>query len=211
MRYSRLAPIILLPLLATGASAPRSGWDRIRWGMTVAEAKLAYPNGDFEDVYYSRDHRLLGTELHVAQAAVGKRTPLADMIEPHSRVWIRFGYRDGRFGANSAKFLTRGSFDRAASRLIARYGKPVYGDETEKRCFEPDGSRIMTEHGGFDRVLSLCQGFAVFVDKRAGNAVYLERDSVEDDYRTVLTHLPFQLIRIEGLADCEECAATNAR
>lgn len=204
MRYSRFALIAIGSLLLGGMAAPRANWDRITWTMSPPQAQAAYPAGRYDYPF-----------LYVDQATIAKGSPLADMIEPDTRVLIHFTY-EGGYHADYVELLVPGTFEDAARRIKARYGKPVYGAEDESACFDKDGQRIVTDPSGVGHVLAICNGFATFVDRPGGNAIQLGREGRADMFRkdagfAPYGAAPFVIIRIGDLARCLECAGPAAR
>lgn len=203
MRYAILASIAVFPLLLGGTSMTKTNWDRVHWGMTIPEAQKAYPAAHFE-----------GAALQVDQGAIAKDSALAELIEPDSLVFIHFNRQPSQaLEADYVEFAVLGEFNEAARKLKARYGKPVSGSEDDSACFDKDGNRIATDPSGVGHILKVCEGSAIFADRRAGNAIYLGRTAIHDVFRKApgaTPSEPYQTIRIGDIRACAECGDASA-
>jgi hypothetical protein len=202
MRYSRLALIAIGALFFGGMAMTKANWDRVHWGMTVPEAQKAYPGARFG-----------GAALAVDQGAITGSSALATLIEPDSWVVVHFDYQPsyGEFRADYVEFAVLGEFNDVAQKIKAKYGKPVFGAEDDSACFDRDGNRIATDPSGVGHMLKVCEGSAIFVDRPAGNAIYLGRDAPHDVFRKTPGLNPsqwYQTVRIGDIRACTECGGS---
>ncbi len=119
---------VMLSVALHGQSKPKdiAGWDKIRWGMTIAEARAAYSvdtqpekNGDWT-LLKLNPTRLAGVEMGVqvgARAGTEKITAIT--------LWSYFGL------VNSAPSSGPQDFDTLKTLLTQEYGQPA--DEKTER------------------------------------------------------------------------------
>jgi hypothetical protein len=124
----RFGALLALAVALYGETKPTdvSGWDKIRWAMTIAEARAAY---DIHTETESKDNWTLlylnpiktgGVEMGVqvgAREAAGKITLV--------RLWSFFGL------PSSAPLAGARDFDTLKTTLIQKYGHPAH-EETKR-------------------------------------------------------------------------------
>jgi hypothetical protein len=117
-----------LPFAVRGQTKPNDvdGWDKIKWGMTLAEARAAYHAGaepqknDTWTLLALNPVKISDVELGVQ---VGARHGTAKITEV--TLWSVFGL------PNAAPSAGPGDFDTLRTVLIQQYGRPA--SEEEKR------------------------------------------------------------------------------
>lgn len=128
----RLAALAVLAIAVHGQPAPKdpapqdiAGWDKIKWGMTIAEARAAYgvdtqpESHDNWTLLYLNPVKMSGVEMGVqvgARAAAGKITQV--------RLWSFFGV------PGAAPLAGAQDFDTLRTALIQKYGHPASEDVT---------------------------------------------------------------------------------
>jgi hypothetical protein len=129
VRLSVLAALTVA-LYAQTKPTDVSGWDKIRWGMTIAEARSAYDihtapeNKDNWTLLYLNPVKISGVEMGVqvgAREAAGKITLV--------RLWSFFGIPSAAPSAGSQ------DFDTLRSALIQKYGDPAHEEVTRGENF----------------------------------------------------------------------------
>jgi hypothetical protein len=124
----RLAAVAALAVALYGQPRPKDvdGWDKIRWGMTIAEARAAYgidtqPESDDNWTLLKLNPvKIGGVEMGVqvgARQGTGKITLV--------RLWSYFGL------SSSAPLAGPQDFDTLKTTLIQKYGQPA--NEEAKR------------------------------------------------------------------------------
>jgi hypothetical protein len=120
MRAARFALLVLLALALYGQPKDVNGWDKIRWGMTIAEARSAYAVDTQPEI--NDDWTMLklipvkmgGLEVGV-QVGARSGAKAITMV----RLWSYFGL------ANSAPGASAQDFDALRAVLIQKYGDPA--------------------------------------------------------------------------------------
>ena len=115
-------------MLYTDRLAPKdvNGWDKIRWGMTIAEARAAYDihteteNKDNWTLLYLTPAKIGGVEMGVQVGARAGGDKIA-MV----RLWSFFGL------PSSTPLSGPRDFDTLKSTLTQQYGHPA-GEETKR-------------------------------------------------------------------------------
>jgi hypothetical protein len=130
----RLGALAALAVALYGQTKPNdvSGWDKIRWGMTIAEARAAYDihtQTDSKDnwtLLYLNPVKTGGVEMGVQVGARprGEKMPGGDKITT-VRLWSFFGL------PSSAPLSGPQDFDTLKTTLTQQYGHPA--DEEMKR------------------------------------------------------------------------------
>jgi hypothetical protein len=124
----RLAALTALAVALYGQTKPSdiSGWDKIQWGMTLAEIRSAYDvhsdpeSKDDWTLLYLNSVKISGVEMGVqvgARAGAEKVTSV--------RLWSFFGV------PNAAPFAGPQDFDTLRTTLIQKYGHPA-NEETRR-------------------------------------------------------------------------------
>jgi hypothetical protein len=140
----RLCALAALAVVLYGQAKPKdsapqdpapqdiNGWDKIRWGMTIAEARSAYdihtdPEGtDNWTLLYLNPVKIGGVEMGVQVGARpgGEKAPGSERITL-VRLWSFFGL------SSSAPLAGPHDFDTLKTTLTQKYGHPA--DEETKR------------------------------------------------------------------------------
>jgi hypothetical protein len=126
MFAGRLALIGALGLILFAQQKPADvdGWDKIQWGMTIAEARAAYgveakpERKDNWTLVDLKPVKLGGVPMGVQIAAQGGSEKISSV-----RLWSYFGLSNSAPGASSQDFET------LKAALIEKYGLPA-GEET---------------------------------------------------------------------------------
>ena len=126
----RLGILAALAVTLYGQPKDVSGWDKIRWGMTIAEARAAYDihteteNKDSWTLLYLNPVKMGGVEMGVQIGADAGDKSDRDKITT-VRLWSFFGL------PSSAPLSGSRDFDTLKTTLIQNYGHPA--DEQMKR------------------------------------------------------------------------------
>jgi hypothetical protein len=118
----RLGATVALAVALYGQAKPDdvAGWDKIRWGMTIAEARAAYDintqpeNKDNWTLLYLNPVKISGVELGVQIGARQGSEKIALV-----RLWSFFGL------PNSPPLARAQDFDTLKTSLIQKYGHPA--------------------------------------------------------------------------------------
>jgi hypothetical protein len=125
---TRVATLAALTFSLSAQSVPRdlTGWDKIHWGMTIAEVRSAYGSNaqpesqDDWTLLQLPPIKMRGVEMGVqvgARQATGKISSV--------RLWSYFGL------ATSAPGASAQDFDTLRGLLIENYGQPA-GEQTDR-------------------------------------------------------------------------------
>jgi hypothetical protein len=129
----RLGAMVALAVALYGQAKPDdvAGWDKIRWGMTIAEARAIYDikiqpeNKDNWTLLYLNPVKMSGVELGVQIGArqIGAREGSEKIALV--RLWSFFGLPSSVPSAGSQ------DFDTLKTTLIQKYGQPA-NEETKR-------------------------------------------------------------------------------
>jgi len=122
MRRFRFAALALLSFALYGQPKPQdiTGWDKIHWGMTVAEARSAYAidaqpeTHDDWTLLQLKPVKMAGVEMGVQVGAKNGANGIT-----LARLWSYFGL------ATSAPGASAQDFDTLRAALIQKYGDPA--------------------------------------------------------------------------------------
>jgi hypothetical protein len=117
-----VAGVFAVTLLGQAPPRDVDGWGKIKWGMTLADARQAYVIDRNED-------NNIWTQLLTQPVDVGDITMKVSIGARHGsdqvsrvRLWMNFGLRD------SAPLASAKDFDTLKILLIQKYGPPVDGE-----------------------------------------------------------------------------------
>ena len=128
----RLGALIAFAFTLTGQTPPKDvdGWGKIKWGMTIAEARAAY------NVEVQPQTNEYWTFLRLESIKIGDIGMDADAAAKHGSehifnvvlTWIFSGHPEGPSGSHG--------FDTLKTLLIQKYGLPV-SDEKKREFGDP--------------------------------------------------------------------------
>ena len=132
---ARLGVLIAFAVALSGQIPPKDvdGWGKIKWGMTLAEARSAYTVEKTETNDYWTLLTLEPIKIDDIQMSVSVGAKHGTEKISKVKLWLYFGLAD------SAKFSGPQDFDTLKTLLIAKYGAPA-NDETKRE----DGDRVKT-------------------------------------------------------------------
>ena len=122
----RLAAVALLAVALHGQPKDVTGWDKVRWGMTIAEARSVYgvdaqpETKDDWTLLQLKPVKMAGVEMGVQVGAKSGAKGITLV-----RLWSYFGLANSAPGAGAQDFDTLRTF------LIEKYGSPS-NEETKR-------------------------------------------------------------------------------
>jgi hypothetical protein len=124
----RLAVLGALAVASFGQTTPKDvdGWDKIKWGMTMAEVRAAYhidakpESKDDWMLLQLNPVKMSGVQMGVQAGARQDNAKISSV-----RLWSHFGLSDSPPGAGAQ------DFDTLRTMLIQKYGQPA-NEETKR-------------------------------------------------------------------------------